>query len=92
MPGLRGVVCLVRGRGWCAWSGGGGVSGSGGWSVPGPGGRVCLGYHHPPPVNRITNRCKNITLATTSLRPVITNPWCIAARSMLGTRSSGRST
>ena len=25
----------------------------------------------PPPVNRITNRCKNITLATTSLRPVI---------------------
>ena len=25
----------------------------------------------PPPVNRMTNRCKNITLATTSLRPVI---------------------
>ena len=24
----------------------------------------------PPPVNRITHRCKNITLATTSLRPV----------------------
>ena len=24
-----------------------------------------------PPVNRMTNRCKNITLATTSLRPVI---------------------
>ena len=27
----------------------------------------------PPPVNRMTNRCKNITLATTSLRPVIMN-------------------
>ena len=26
----------------------------------------------PPPVNRMTDRCKNITLATTSLRPVIT--------------------
>ena len=26
-----------------------------------------------PPVNRMTDRCKNITLATTSLRPVITN-------------------
>ena len=24
-----------------------------------------------PPVNRITDTCKNITLATTSLRPVI---------------------
>ena len=24
-----------------------------------------------PPVNRMTNRCKNITLATTSLQPVI---------------------
>ena len=24
----------------------------------------------PPTVNRMTNRCKNITLATTSLRPV----------------------
>ena len=29
---------------------------------------VCL--RHDPPVNRMTNRCKNITLATTSLRPV----------------------
>ena len=27
----------------------------------------------PPPVNRMTDRCKNITLATTSLRPVIKN-------------------
>ena len=28
-----------------------------------------------PPVNRMTNRCKNITLATTSLRPVIICPF-----------------
>ena len=60
---------------------GGGVSGrgGGGGSVPGPGGVVCLvggvclsalWDTTPPPVNRMTNRCKNITLATTSLRPV----------------------
>ena len=30
------------------------------------------GRHPPPPVNRMTNRCKNHTSATTSLRPVIT--------------------
>ena len=29
-----------------------------------------LGRQPPPPVNRITHSCKNITLATTSLRPV----------------------
>ena len=28
------------------------------------------GTKYTPPVNRMTNRCKNITLATTSLRPV----------------------
>ena len=32
---------------------------------------------HPPPVNRMTNRCKNITLATTSLRPVTTIQYVI---------------
>ena len=26
-----------------------------------------------PPVNRMTDRCKNITLATTSLRPVMSH-------------------
>ena len=53
-----------------AWSGGGspwsgGVSAwSGGFSLVG-------GFSgDPPPVNRITDTCKNITLATTSLRPV----------------------
>ena len=51
--------------GWCAWFGGrGGVSGLGG-GLP-----QCLVGYPPPPVNRMTNRCKNITLATTSLRPV----------------------
>ena len=46
--------------------------------VSAPGGCLLLGgvvSQHalrktPPPVNRMTNRCKNITLATTSLRPV----------------------
>ena len=44
-----------------------------------PGG-VCSGGWHPimhwgrhPPVNWMTNRCKNITLATTSLRSVISS-------------------
>ena len=38
--------------------------------VSAPGGSVHAGIPHTPPVNRMTNRCKNITLATTSLRPV----------------------
>ena len=45
------------------WSGG--VSAPGGMSAS-----VHTGIPHPP-VNRITHTCKNITLATTSLRPVI---------------------
>ena len=55
-----GGVCLL----------GGGVSASGGMSAPRG---VCAAGGLPqtcPPVNRMTNRCKNITLATTSLRPV----------------------
>ena len=39
-----------------------------------PGGGVCLEGgvpgQVPPPVNRITDTCKNITLAKTSFRPV----------------------
>ena len=49
--------------GVCSW---GGVSAGGGWGC-------VVSQHAPrqtPPVNRMTNRCKNITLATTSLRPV----------------------
>ena len=49
----------------------------GGWCVPGLGGGRCMvpadcmvpgGVHGPrgPPVNRMTNRCKNITLHQTS--------------------------
>ena len=38
--------------------------------VPGLGGGYLVRYS-PPPVNRMTNRCKNITLAKTSFRPVI---------------------
>ena len=82
VPGLGGVwsggVCS-RGS---VWSGGvclvWGVSGLGGCLVPGgcllPGGGVWYPSMHwgrHPPVNRMTDRYKNITLATTSLRPVI---------------------
>ena len=73
VPGPRGGV---PGPGGCSWSrgGGGGAPGPGGctWSrggVPGPGGGYLVRYS-PPPVNRMTNRCKNITLAKTSFRPV----------------------
>ena len=68
MSGLGGVGG-VSGLGGCAWSGGCVWSGGCAWS--GGGLPQCLvGYHHPTPVNRMTNRCKNITLATASLRPV----------------------
>ena len=59
------------GRG-SAWSGGGSLwsggvlLGLGGGVLFGPGG----GSPETPPVDRITDTCKNITLATTSLRPV----------------------
>ena len=61
-----GGVCLVLGGSPCQ----GGLPGPGGWGVFSlPGGPA----RRPPspPVNRITDTCKNITLATTSLRPVI---------------------
>ena len=55
----------------------GGVSGTGGglclvWGglVPGGCGIPAYPRQTPPPLNRMTDRCKNITLATTSLRPV----------------------
>ena len=54
------------------WGGGGVLPGRG--MSPWRGGSPWQGgspyWRHPPPVNRMTNRCKNITLATTSLRPV----------------------
>ena len=63
--------CLLRGGllwgGLPAW--GGGFSLPGG-VLPARGGGVLPAWR-PPPVNRITHTCKNITLATTSLRPVI---------------------
>ena len=57
LPGPGGGVCLVRG----------GLPGPGGGGFSLPGGAAW----RPHPVNRITDTCKNITLATTSLRPVI---------------------
>ena len=55
------------GGGVSAWSGR--LPGGGGGCLPGPGGVLW----RPLPVNRITDTCKNITLATTSLRPVKIN-------------------
>ena len=50
--------CLPLGRG-CLLLGGCGIP-------------TCTGAYNPPPRgDRITDACKNITLATTSLRPVI---------------------
>ena len=57
------TVCQSLLRGGGAYSGGL-LSGEGG-GIP-----ACT-EADPPPVNRMTDRCKNITLATTSLRPVI---------------------
>ena len=71
VPGPGGVYLVPGG---CTWSQGG-VPGPGG-GVPGPGGGCTWsrggvpGQVLPPPVNRMTNRCKNITLAKTSFRPV----------------------
>ena len=60
----RGGFSLVRGG---FLPGRGGVLPAGG-GLPGPGGSS---PETPPSVNRITDTCKDITLATTSLRPVI---------------------
>ena len=62
--------CLLQGvsvLGLCLLPGGvcsGGVCSQGGCGIP-----ACT-EADTPLVNRMTNRCKNITLATTSLRPV----------------------
>ena len=65
----RGGVCLVLGGFSLVWGGSawswGGFSLVPGGGLPGPG-----GFLETPPVNRITDTCKNITLATTSLQPV----------------------
>ena len=86
-----GGVCLVPGglpaRGVSAWSWG--LSAwSGGWfSLPRGVSAWCWGGlpgDPLPPVNRITDTCKTITLATTSLRPVIN--FCKQCISLLLTR------
>ena len=67
-------VCVCQRGGGCA---GGGCQRRGvpeGWSGPMGEGVVVVSQHAPrqtpPPVNRMTDRCKNITLAATSFRPV----------------------
>ena len=54
-------------------AGGVGLSLAGGGALPARGGSPWQGGFSlaDPPVNRMTDRYKNITLATTSLRPVI---------------------
>ena len=85
VPGPRGVP----GPGGCTWSRGGVPGPKGGYLVPGgiwswgvylvPRGVYLVRYSPPPPpVNRMTNRCKNITLAKTSFRPVINICFCIS--------------
>ena len=77
------VCCSLLPRGGVSLPGGfslvwGGLLGPGGGFSLVPGGGVSLvpgrgggGSPETPPVDRITDTCKNITLATTSLRPVI---------------------
>ena len=68
LPGPGGVS-LPGGRGCSPWSRG--VSLPGGWWVSAWSRGGVLRRPHPP-MYRITDTCKNITLATTSLRPVKT--------------------
>ena len=86
MRTVRNSSHLLRGRGvpgpgGCAWSGGLGVPGprgcllgGGAWSRGVSAGGVVSQHalRQTPPLNRMTNRCKNITFAT-SLRTV--NIW-----------------
>ena len=66
-----GCTCLVQG---VYLPGPRGVSALGGCTCLVPwGGGGCLVRYSPLPVNRMTDRCKNITLAKTSFRPVITH-------------------
>ena len=78
---VLGGVCLFWGEGGgSAWSGGGAACSGGGSPCRGGvclvrGRGVCLvpgggPARRTPPMDRITDTCKNITLATTSLRPV----------------------
>ena len=88
MSGLGGVWSGGSGpggvwsRGVCLVLGGCLVPGVSVWGVSAPGGCLLQGgvgcipscnEADTPPMNRMTNSSKNITLATTSLRPVIRN-------------------
>ena len=76
--GVSGPGGGMSGPGGCLLLGG---SASGGYllpgvcilgvSAPGGGGVSQHALRQTPPVNRMTHRCNNITLATASLRPVI---------------------
>ena len=92
-PNPRGGACFlgcVLPGGWCVLRGGvcfpggcasGGVPASRGWYPSMHWGRP------PPPVNRITDTSKNITLATTSLRLVIIKCECSTIVALWGEHS-----
>ena len=98
LPGPGGSPCLggcLPGPGRVLPAGGGGVCLVLGGCLPGPGvvlpapgvSAWCWGGlpgDPLPPLNRITDTCKTITLATTSLRPVIN--FCKQCISLLLTR------
>ena len=67
--------CLLQGG---AWSGGCLVRGMPAWSR----GEVVSQHGRPPPVNRMTDRCKNITLHQTSFaggKNISSNPLPVCA-------------
>ena len=81
----------------CSLLPGGDLPGPGGFSlVLGGGGSPCLGEGvvsawsrgggfsgDPPPVDGITDACKNITLAATSLRPVNIWKWLFSEKNSI---------
>ena len=75
MSGLGGLLwsggSAPRGLLWGVYAPRGCAPGGSGLGESAQGGGIPACTEADSPVNRMTNRCKNITLATTSLRPVI---------------------
>ena len=65
---------VLLGPGGVLLGSGGVLLGPEGFSLVPGGVLLGPGFSRDPPVDRITDTCKNITLATTSLRSVINEP------------------